>query len=239
MTLGGRLPFAINGLPVKLLRSTALVALLLAALPAWAVKPFTADYKASVMGGISADAQMTLASAGGDRWNYTLSVQSPVATLRQSTTFEDHDGAWRPITGNDFTQMMFKKSQKNASYDWAKGEARWSGNVKPDRVGPVKLEQGDLDAMMLNLAIVRDVAAGKPLNYRMVDNGVVRQQSYQNLGQETVTVSGKPRSATKVSRTSENKQVIVWVVDGLPVPARILQKKDGKDELDLVLKAVR
>lgn len=224
---------------MKLLRSAALVALLLAALPTWAVKPFTADYKASVMGGISADAQMTLASAGGDRWNYTLSVQSPVATLRQSTTFEDHDGAWRPITGNDFTQMMFKKSQKNASYDWAKGEARWSGNVKPDRVGPVKLEQGDLDAMMLNLAIVRDVAAGKPLNYRMVDNGVVRQQSYQNLGQETVTVSGKPRSATKVSRTSENKQVIVWVVDGLPVPARILQKKDGKDELDLVLKAVR
>ena len=224
---------------MKLLRSTALVALLLAALPAWAVKPFTADYKASVMGGISADAQMTLASAGGDRWNYTLSVQSPVATLRQSTTFEDHDGAWRPITGNDFTQMMFKKSQKNASYDWAKGEARWSGNVKPDRVGPVKLEQGDLDAMMLNLAIVRDVAAGKPLNYRMVDNGVVRQQSYQNLGQETVTVSGKPRSATKVSRTSENRQVIVGVVEGLPVPARILQKKDGKDELDLVLKAVR
>ena len=224
---------------MKLLRATALVALLLDALPAWAVKPFTADYKASVMGGISADAQMTLASAGGDRWNYTLSVESPVATLRQSTTFEDHDGAWRPITGNDFTQMMFKKSQKNASYDWAKGEARWSDNVKADRVGPVKLEQGDLDAMMLNLAIVRDVAAGKPLNYRMVDNGVVRQQSYQNLGQETVTVSGKPRSATKVSRTSENKQVIVWIVDGLPVPARILQRKDGSDEMDLVLKSVR
>ena len=224
---------------MKLLRSTALVALLLAALPAWAVKPFTADYKASVMGGISADAQMTLASAGGDRWNYTLSVESPVATLRQSTTFEDHDGAWRPITGNDFTQMMFKKSQKNASYDWAKGEARWSGNVKPDRFGPVKLEQGDLDAMMLNLAIVRDVAAGKPLNYRMVDNGVVRQQSYQNLGKDTVSAAGKQLDATKVSRSSENKQVIVWVVEGLPVPARILQKKDGKDELDLVLKSVR
>ena len=135
--------------------------------------------------------------------------------------------------------MLIKKSQKNATYDWAKGEARWSGNVKPDRVGPVKLEQGDLDAMMLNLAIVRDVAAGKPLNYRMVDNGVIRAQTYQNLGKETVTVGGQPRSATKVSRSTENKQVIVWVVDGLPVPARILQKKDGKDELDLVLKSVR
>ena len=224
---------------MKLLRSTALVALLLAALPAWAVKPFTADYKASVMGGISADAQMTLASAGGDRWNYTLSVESPVATLRQSTTFEDHDGAWRPITGNDFTQMMFKKSQKNASYDWAKGEARWSGNVKADRVGPVKLEQGDLDAMMLNLAIVRDVAAGKPLNYRLVENGTARAQSYRELGKENITYAGQARTATKVSRSSDDKQVIVWIVDGLPVPARILQTRGGSDELDLVLKSVR
>ena len=91
----------------------------------------------------------------------------------------------------------------------------------------------------MRLAIVRDVAAGKPLSYRMVDNGVVRAQAYQNLGKDTVTVAGKPRSATKVSRTSENKQVIVGVVEGLPVPARILAKKDGKDELDLVLKSVR
>ena len=103
----------------------------------------------------------------------------------------------------------------------------------------MKLQDGDLDAMLLNLAIVRDVAAGRPLKYRMVDNGVVRPQAYQTLGKETVTVAGKPRVATKVSRSSEGKQVIVWVVEGLPVPARILQKKDGKDELDLVLQSVR
>ena len=224
---------------MKLLRTTALLSILLAAAPAWAVKPFTADYEANVMGSISADAQMSLAAAGGDRWNYVLSVKSPVATLRQTTVFEDRNGSWRPLSGNDFTQMVFKKSQKNASYDWAKGEARWTGDVKADRSGPVKLQDGDLDGMLLNLAIVRDVAAGKPLNYRLVDNGVVRAQTYQNLGKDTVTVAGKPRSATKVSRSSENKQVIVWVVEGYPVPARILQKKDGKDELDLVLKAVR
>lgn len=224
---------------MKTLRTAALLSLLLAAAPAWAVKPFTAEYEARVMGGISADAQMTLAPAGADRWNYVLSVNSPVATLRQSTLFEDRDGAWRPVSGNDYAQMLIKKSQKNASYDWAKGEARWSGDVKADRAGPVKLQEGDLDAMLLNLAIVRDVTAGKPLNYRMVDNGVARAQTYQSLGKETITVAGKSRSATKVSRTSENKEVIVWVVDGLPVPARILQKKNGNDELDLVLQSVR
>lgn len=225
---------------MKTPRLAALLAtLLLAAAPVMAVKPFAAEYEANVKGTLQADAQMTLSPAGGDRWNYVLSVNSPIASVRQATLFEDRGGDWRPLSGTDTTQMLVKKSQKNATYDWAKGEARWNGDVKPDRVGPVKLQNGDLDAMLLNLAIVRDVAEGKPLNYRLVDNGVVRAQAYQNLGKDTVSVGGQPRSATKVSRSTDNKQIIVWIVDGLPVPARILQKKDGKDELDLVLKSVR
>ena len=224
---------------MKLLRTSALLALALAVAPAWAAKPFVAEYRARVMGGVSADARMSLSSNGGDRWTYALDIDSPVATLRQATVFEERNGAWRPLSGQDSSQFLMKKSQKNATYDWGKGEARWSGDVKADRMGPVRLQEGDLDAMLLNLALVRDVGAGQPLKYRMVDNGVVRAQAYQTLGKETVTIAGKPREATKVSRTSENKQVIVWVVEGLPVPARILQKKDGKDELDLVLKSVR
>ncbi len=171
--------------------ATLFATLLLASAPAWAVKPFAAEYQANIKGTLQADAQMTLASAGADRWNYVLSVDSPVASVRQATVFEERGGDWRPLSGSDTTQMMMKKSQKYATYDWAKGEARWNGDVKPDRVGPVKLQSGDLDAMLLNLAIVRDVAAGKPLNYRLVDNGVVRTQAYQNLGKDTVTFPGR------------------------------------------------
>jgi hypothetical protein len=221
------------------LRPALLLSLLAAALPAWAVQPFTADYRASVLGGITTDARMTLAPAGGDRWNYELVVNSPVASVRQATVFEERDGRWRPLSGQDTTQVLMKKSNKTATYDWVRGEARWAGDVKPDRMGPVRLQEGDLDAMLLNLAIVRDAAAGRPLSYRMVDNGVARQQTYHVLGKETIVVAGKPREATKVSRSSDNKQVIAWVVPDLPVPVRILQKKDGKDELDLVLKSLR
>lgn len=224
---------------MKRLRSFSLATLLAASLPAFAVQPFVADYQANVKGTIKANAQMTLSAAGGDRWNYVLSVTSPVASLRQTTVFEAKGDAWRPLSGSDSTSMLVKKSQKNATYDWAKGEARWSGDVKPDRMGPVKLRDGDMDAMLLNLAIVRDVAAGKPLNYRLVENGTARAQSYRQVGRETISVGGKPRTATKVSRSSDDKQVVVWIVDGLPVPARILQTRDGSDELDLVLKSVR
>ena len=216
----------------------AVAALLVASAPALAVKPFTADYNANYMG-LQGNGTMTLAASGSDRWIYTLSIRSSLAQATQSTVFEDHDGHWRPLSGNDSTVLLIKKKNKSASYDWGRGEARWSGDVKPDRSGPVKLQAGDLDAMLVNLAIPRDIAAGKALNYRMVDDGRVKAMSYQVAGKETVNIGGKTQQATKVSRTDGNKQTIVWVVDGLPVPARILQRKDGKDEVDLQLKSVR
>lgn len=220
------------------LRTAAALALLLATAPALAVKPFVADYNASWKG-VSANARIALSPSGANRWNYELSVNNSLGSSRQVTVFDEQGGHFRPLSGMDTTQLLFKKIQKNASYDWIKNEARWSGDVKADRTGPVKLQNGDLDAMLLNLAIVRDVAAGKPMAYRLVDNGTARQQTYQNLGKDTVTVDGQSRSAIKVARNSDdNKQLIVWVVDGLPTPARILQRKDGKDELELTLKSV-
>ena len=219
------------------LRPALLLSLLLVAAPAFAVKPFVADYTASWKG-ISANARISLSQVTGNRWNYELSVNNSLGSSSQVTVFDEQGDALRPLSGVDTTQLLFKKIQKSASYDWSKREARWSGDVNADRTGPVKLQEGDLDGMLLNLAIVRDVAAGKPLHYRMVDNGIASPQTYQNLGKDTVTVDGQPRAATKVARNDDNKQLIVWVVDGLPTPARILQRKNGKDELELTLKSV-
>ncbi|MEJ7747337.1 MAG: DUF3108 domain-containing protein [Luteimonas sp.] len=206
--------------------------------PALAIKPFTADYQASFMG-MEANGQMTLTAAGANRWKYTLNIKNTLAQMTQSTTFEDRGGQWRPLSGTDSSSLLIKKINKNATYDWAKGEARWSGDVKPDRAGPLKLQAGDLDAMLLNLALARDVPAGKPLNYRLVEDGRVKQLTYQVGAKEAISVGGKQQQATRVSRTDGNKETIAWVVEGLPVPARILQRKNGKDEIDLRIKSVR
>lgn len=222
---------------MKALRTALALSLLIATAPALAAKPFVADYTASWKG-ISANARISLSQAPGNRWNYELSVNNSLGSSSQVTIFDEQGDTLRPLSGVDTTQLLFKKIQKNATYDWSKREARWSGDVNADRAGPVKLQEGDLDGMLLNLAIVRDVAAGKPLHYRMVDNGIASPQTYQNLGKDTVTVDGQPRTATKVARNDDNKQLIVWVVDGLPTPARILQRKNGKDELELTLKSV-
>lgn len=223
---------------MKIFRITIAFLLLLACLPALAIQPFVANYDASWKG-VSADATITLSNAGNDRWRYELSISNRLGSARQMTLFDERDGVFRPLSGTDTAQLLFKHSKVETIYDWSRLEARWTGDVKPERAGPVRLMAGDLDGMLLNLALVRDVAAGKPLNYRLVDNGSARAQAYRVLGTETITVAGQARSATKIMRSSDNKQVIVWIVDGIPTPARILQRKNGKDELELTLRTVR
>lgn len=211
--------------------------LLLACAPASALEPFTADYVASFMG-MQATGRMTLTQEGGNRWRYSLNVRNQLADLSQSTVFEAREDQWRPLSGTDANQVLVKKSHKNATYDWDRGVATWTGDVKDDRAGPIKLQPGDLDALLINLAIVRDVRAGKPLRYRMVEDGRVKQLHYTVAGEETVDVAGKPLRATKVVNQDGNKQITAWIVEGLPVPARIVQTRKG-ETLELQVRQVR
>jgi hypothetical protein len=224
-----------------LLRSLLLTATLTVsahAAPARALEPFAADYEASYMG-LSANGRMTIEPQGGNQWKYTLKISNQVAQLNQTTVFEDRNGQWRPLTGTDASLLLIKKIRRNAVYDWAKGEARWSGDVKPDRAGPVPLQTGDVDGLLMNLAIARDALAGKPLRYRMVDEGRAKSMSFTVAGKESITIGGKPRQATKLISTNGNKQMLIWVIEGVALPARILQRKDGKDDIDLKIVSVR
>lgn len=216
----------------------AAAALTLAAAPAAAIEPFTADYQASYMG-MQAQGQMKLVSAGDKRWQYSLDISNSMAKLNQSTVFEEHGNGWRPLSGNDTTTVLVKNSKKVATYDWSEGMARWTGDVKPERAGPIKLVAGDMDALLINLALVRDIAAGKPLRYRLVDNGRVKQLAYTISGTEQIDVGGKKQKATRVVSTDGDKQTIAWVIEGMPVPARILQREGGKDAMDLRVRSVR
>ncbi|MEL1263662.1 DUF3108 domain-containing protein [Pseudoxanthomonas putridarboris] len=222
--------------PLRLLAATAVLAA--SSAPALAIEGFTAQYQASALG-MSGEGQMVLAPQGDNRWQYTLSVRNQAVDLSQKTVFDEYDGRLRPLSSSDSSRLLIKKKNVNTVYDWGKAQATWSGDVKPDRAGPVKLQAGDMDALLVNLAIVRDVAAGKPLNYRMVENGRAKPMVYQVAGKERITVGGRAQDATKVVRTDGDKQTIVWIVPDTPVPARILQRENGQDAIDLHLKSWR
>lgn len=222
---------------IRPLSIAASAVLALASLPALALQPFKADYQASYMG-MQANGVMTLANEGNNQWRYSLQVKNQLADLSQSTVFDEQNGKLRPLSSQDSSILLVKRRKVDARYDWNTNQATWSGDVKPERRGPLKLQNGDMDALLINLAIARDVAAGRPLNYRMVDEGRIKPMSYAVVGKETISIGGKSIEATKVSRVDGRKELIAWIVPNMQVPARLLQREDGKDALDLTLKAI-
>lgn len=220
--------------PVRLGVAAGLLAI--ASLPAHAIDAFTAQYQASAMG-MQGDGQMVLAPQSGNRWQYSLTIRNQLVDLSQKTVFDEHNGRLRPLSSTDSSRVLVKKKAVDTVYDWSKSQATWTGDIKPDRAGPLKLQAGDMDALLVNLAIVRDVAAGKPLRYRMIENGRAKAMNYQVAGKEQITIGGKSREATKLIRNDGDKQMVVWVVPDVPVPARILQRENGQDSIDLQIKS--
>ena len=122
-------------------------------------------------------------------------------------------------------------------YNWQAGTAQWQGDLKEDRQRPIPLQRGDQSALVLNLSLMRDARPGQALQYRYVDVGRVRQYEYRAADTtENVQVGDLSYDALRVYRTNGgNDETILWIANGVPTPVRILQRKDGQDEIDLRL----
>lgn len=221
---------------IPMLRNTFAALLLSAAsLPthAQALKPFTAQYTASYQR-LSANATMSLRPQDGGRWNYTLGVNNAIANLSQATVFNERAGRYVPLGGADRGSYLGKAKSVSAHYNWGTGQATWSGDVKPTRAGPVSLRAGDVDALLVNLSLVRDVAAGRTsMGYRVLENGKAKQMNYRVVKRGKQTVNGKSVDAVQVVQASGNKQTVAWVAAGVPAPLRIVQYEDGKETFRL------
>lgn len=202
------------------------------------LKAFNANYRANY-NNMAANATMSLAPAGANRWTYSMKVQNALVQLDRSSTVDASGSQLRPVGNRETINILVKKKSKQTSFDWSGGQATWSGDVKADRRGPVKLQAGDVDGMTLNLAIVRDALAGKPMRYRLIENGKAKPLAFTSAGKESVTVEGKAMQATKVTGNDGDSRMTLWVVDGIPVPVRIQQKDDDGDTIDLRLQSMR
>ena len=222
-------------------RITAGLLLALAASPALQateLKAFDASYRASY-NNMAANASMSLAPAGGNRWNYTLSVQNALVQLNRSAVVDASGAQLRPISNRENVNMVVRKRSKQGQYDWSSQQARWSGDVKADRQGPIRLQAGDVDGMTMNLAIVRDALAGKPMRYRLIENGKATPMTFTVAGRENMAIDGRQTPTIRVSGNDGDTTRTLWVAEGIPLPVRILQKDDDGDTIDLRLQSIR
>jgi hypothetical protein len=211
--------------------------------PAHALEPFVANYQVLRADRTLGEATMRVAKGEGLRWRVDLGMHGTGIiglagiNAEQSTVFDTAGETYRPLTQSTLRKALFTRKQTVGTYDWRSSTARWSGDVKKHRQAPVALQPGDMSGLLINLAVIRDAQPGKVLNYRFVDDGRVRNHVYSVAPElEKVAVGEIGYNAMRVTRVhSGNEETVIWVVDGVPTPIRILQREDGVDTYDLRL----
>lgn len=216
------------------------------AAPVLALEPFVANYQ--IFNGGKPLGEATMQVVPGDapgRWRIDLNMRGTRglmglagANAQQSTVFDTVGDTYRPLSQSTVRKAVFMGREITGTYDWSTHTARWTGDVKKNRQAPVPLRDGDMSGLLINLAIIRDAQPGRELTYRFVDNGRARDHHYavaQEL--EGVSVDGMGFNAMRVSRVqgAGTDETVVWVVDDVPTPVRILQRDNGEDTYDLRL----
>jgi hypothetical protein len=203
-----------------------------------APRAFVARYDVGY-NGFTAQGRMQVAPRGNGRWSMSLQVGNVLASLQQATVFDVQDDRFRPLGNSRVTTTPLTHKTIVGRFDWHAG--RWSlgGDAKPSQRRPVALQAGDLDPLLLELALVEDVRAGRPTRYRVLENGRARTLDYRRLAPETLVVDGHPHRAVKLFASEGRKRYVAWIASDVPVPLRLLQSEPGGDTIDMRLAGLR
>ncbi|MCE7031851.1 DUF3108 domain-containing protein [Lysobacter sp. GX 14042] len=209
------------------------------------LQPFVASYRVYRGGKHLGEATMQAVRQQGARWRADLVMRGTRGLIgavginaEQSSVFDVVDGRYRPVAQATVNKTVFTRKQTVGTYDWNSRQARWQGDVKNDwRRGPRELQDGDMTGLLINLAVIRDAAPGKTLNYRFVDDGRTREHTYVVADElESVRAGELSYNAMRVERVEDdNEETIIWVVRNVPTPIRMLQRENGEDTYDLRL----
>lgn len=232
---------------MKTFIATALVAfsLLLPVAQAATLEPFVATYEAWYDGRRAGTATLRVAREEAPYWSIDMDVRADRGVagivrlnLHQHTRFDVHGQLYRPLQQETRRRTLLFGRTARGEYDWHARTARWSGNISEHRTQPVPLEDGDLSALLVNLAVVRDAEPGRHLEYRLVDNGRARRHVYQVADEPEIVKVDDELSyhALRVERVQDGgDQMVVWVADRVPTPVRILDHDADGHGLDLRL----
>lgn len=207
------------------------------------LRPFVATYRVLRGGRELGEATMQLVQLDGARWRIDLVMQGrglmrlTGLNLQQSTLFDTDGAVFRPLAQSTLKRAFFSRRKTVGVYDWTRGIARWTGDVRNGHAGPVPLQSGDMSGLLIDLAVIRDAAPGRTLRYRFVDDGRMRAHAWvvaENT--EPVVIDGLSYAALRANRIENGgDETMLWVASGVPTPIRILQRENGADGTDLQL----
>lgn len=126
---------------------------------------------------------------------------------------------------------LFNQSRRSKSrIDKAVFSGRNAVGSYKDTPYNVVIPIGTQDRASLELVLARDIAQNKPrLQYNVFERGIIKEYSFQKLGNEQITTSAGTYSAIKVKvvREGNDRETIFWLakeIDFLPVKLEHTEK---------------
>ena len=219
------------------MRRALLLALSLLAIPAVQaadLQPFTASYTADWKQlPMSGSAERSLTKNSDGNWTLNFKASMMIASLTETSTFKVENNSLLPLTYTFERGGLGKAKKVNLDFDWATKMVTGTENKDPVKL---PLISGMLDKSTYQLALQRDVAAGKKsMSYQVVEGEDVDTYDFRVLGPEKVETKAGSIDAIKVERvrdpTKNKRTTVMWFApkwDALLVRLQQVET-DGKE----------
>ena len=219
------------------MRRALLLALSLLAIPAVLaadLQPFTASYTADWKQlPMSGSAERSLTKNSDGNWTLNFKASMMIASLTETSTFKVENNSLLPLTYTFERGGLGKAKKVNLDFDWATKMVTGTENKDPVKL---PLISGMLDKSTYQLALQRDVAAGKKsMSYQVVEGEDVDTYDFRVLGPEKVETKAGSIDAIKVERvrdpTKNKRTTVMWFApkwDSLLVRLQQVET-DGKE----------
>mgnify|MGYP003601020236 CR=1 FL=1 len=219
------------------MRRALLLALSLLAIPAVQAadfQPFTASYTADWKQlPMSGSAERSLTKNSDGNWTLNFKASMMIASLTETSTFKVENNSLLPLTYTFERGGLGKAKKVNLDFDWATKMVTGTENKDPVKL---PLISGMLDKSTYQLALQRDVAAGKKsMSYQVVEGEDVDTYDFRVLGPEKVETKAGSIDAIKVERvrdpTKNKRTTVMWFApkwDSLLVRLQQVET-DGKE----------
>jgi hypothetical protein len=225
------------------MRRALLLALALFTLPvvhAADLKPFSADYTADWKQlPMSGTAARSLTANADGTWTLAFNASMMIANLSESSIVTLDKDTLLPKAYHFERGGLGKAKKTDLDFDWATKTV--TGEDRGDAV-KVALNAGMLDKSTYQLALQRDVAAGKKaMSYQVVDGNDVDTYDFRVLGTEKVATQVGQVDAVKVERVrdpTQNKRItVMWFAkDWSYLLVRLQQVETDGKEYNIMLK---
>jgi hypothetical protein len=197
------------------MRRALLFALALLTLPVHAAdpKPFTASYTADWKQlPMSGTAERSLTQNGNGTWTLSFKASMMIAALSEQSTLRIDKDVLLPQTYSFERGGLGKTKKVNLDFDWSSNTV--TGTDRGDAI-KLPLNPGVLDKSTYQLALQRDVAAGKKsMHYQVVDGDTIDTYDFRVEGSEAVQTKAGKVDAIKVERVrdpTQNKRItVLW-----------------------------